>query len=1065
MDTQSLQLYEQRLQFLQNQLLKYQSENTQLSTQISNLSSQNTQYQHVHDAVFQKQQIWDKKQIELEKEIVVLKGQVVTGQSFTKLKDSMIKMKDQTNQNLQKEVQELKKQLKDKDSQQSKLQSSTEQSTSTELLRAKIHSLELLLAQSDETIKSQKENYHTVEISIQEKDLKISELVEQNQKSEGLIQEFKEQMETLKNESQEMISQIRKQREGLVAQHDTEKAQASEVHQKLQDEYEEKIANLLREQTILKEQLQNEIIDKDLQKTQLVNMSNEIQNLQHQLNVARGLQGPLGVKIENQQNQDGFQLDSLRRLIERQMKQFSEQSTITSDLRKKEIDYTFKICQLQEENQRLVNENKRLIDLEELQENIKIMELELQEANQINQTMSTYYKQSQKEVKNMKQQIQQQEALLNILRDQYSELQKEVPLIESEKQMKELFYQLHLRCTIILRSQFQNSQNQIDQKDFMDHLKEIEKSKLQEKLLLENLIKSIQKGFAQQSQSIQSDSRLEKIFLYLEEQLQLLREQKLKQDETFQEIKDSIHKPDKNPIIEALNQQIQVLESQVTLLQSSQEQLLNEQEQMRNKVVKLEEENNQKSKRLLEYRLDAIKIMKDYDLKISEHTALTLQVKELTRTLTSTRQDLQDSQSQLNHLTNYIQTLSIIGTEFQKATLDENLSKLLREQNILINELRVKEVQQRERILELEGSIDIVKENYQCMRSQILERAYLKNQNDTDQEMKDETNQKITTNQEIQTIPQLDSDLLELLAHDYTEIEDIMTSYQSQIDQLIKLFYAYSRLDQNEAGDNLAQQYQQKEQEYQDKQKLIEQEVDRLKTVTESQKSKLETQHRVITQMQQKLKINAQTGGSGTPQVQPQIQQQVPQQAVPQPQSSRVVVNASQQQQQTAAVAQSNQQIQQLQTQLNQLQQQNQLLQTQLTIAQNELKKTTQQLNDLQKSYDATVLKLQESEQTAQRIMNESSFNMRQFQQRNKELKSEVERLQGLVHGFEGGSQAINQGSQLTGNVVVGKLMKTLQKSKNLMLALMEDKPELQDLIAQAQQVAGVTAQNQQEEQ
>eukprot|EP00347_Sterkiella_histriomuscorum_P019774 403340340 len=1002
MDTQSLQLYEQRLQFLQNQLLKYQSENTQLSTQISNLSSQNAQYQQVHDSVFSKQQIWDKKQIELEKEIVVLKGQVVTGQSFTKLKDSMIKMKDQTNQNLQKEVQELKKQLIDKDSQQSKLQSSTEQSTSTELLRAKIHSLELLLAQSDETIKSQKENYHTLETSIQEKDMKISELVEQNQKSEGLIQEFKEQMETLKNESQEMISQIRKQREGLVAQHDTEKAQASEVHQKLQDEYEEKIANLLREQTHMKEQLQNEIIDKDLQKTQLVNMSNEIQNLQHQLSVAKGSQGPLGVKIENQQQQDGFQLDSLRRLIEKQMKQFSEQSTITSDLRKKEIDYTFKICQLQEENQRLTNQNKRLIDLEELQENIKIMELELQEANQINQTMSTYYKQSQKE---------------------------------------------------------------IDQKDFMDHLKEIEKSKVQEKLLLEKLIKSIQKGFSQQSQSIQSDSRLEKIFLYLEAQLQLLREQKLKQDETFQEIRDSIHKPDQNPIIEALNQQIQVLESQVTLLQSSQEQLLNEQEQMRNKVGKLEEENNQKSKRLLEYRLDAIKIMKDYDLKISEHTALTLQVKELTRTLTSTRQDLQDSQSQLNHLTNYIQTLSIIGTEFQKATLDENLSKLLREQNILINELRVKEVQQRERILELEGSIDIVKENYQCMRSQILERAYLKNQNDTDQEMKDETNQKITANQEIQTIPQLDSDLLELLAHDYTEIEDIMASYQSQIDQLIKLFYAYSRLDQNEAGDNLAQQYQQKEQEYQDKQKQIEQEVDRLKTVTESQKSKLETQHRVITQMQQKLKINAQTGGSGTPQAQPQIQQQVPQQAVPQPQSSRVVVNASQQQQQTAAVTQSNQQIQQLQTQLNQLQSQNQSLQTQLNNAQNELKKTTQQLNDLQKSHDTIVQKLQESEQTAQRIMNESSFNMRQFQQRNKELKSEVERFQSLVNGFEGGSQAINQGSQLSGNVVVGKLMKTLQKSKNLMLALMEDKPELQDLIAQAQQLAGVTPLNQQEEQ
>ena len=54
---------------------------------------------------------------------------------------------------------------------------------------------------------------------------------------------------------------------------------------------------------------------------------------------------------------------------------------------------------------------------------------------------------------------------------------------------------------------------------------------------------------------------------------------------------------------------------------------------MRNKIGKLDEENNQKSKRLLEYRLDAIKIMKDYDLKISEHTALTLQVKELTRTL------------------------------------------------------------------------------------------------------------------------------------------------------------------------------------------------------------------------------------------------------------------------------------------------------------------------------------------------------------------------------------------------------------------------------------------------
>lgn len=52
--------------------------------------------------------------------------------------------------------------------------------------------------------------------------------------------------------------------------------------------------------------------------------------------------------------------------------------------------------------------------------------------------------------------------------------------------------------------------------------------------------------------SSENSSKLDKIFLYLEEQITLLKESRSKQNETFSEIRESIRKPDPNPVKDAL---------------------------------------------------------------------------------------------------------------------------------------------------------------------------------------------------------------------------------------------------------------------------------------------------------------------------------------------------------------------------------------------------------------------------------------------------------------------------------------------------------------------------------
>ena len=109
--------------------------------------------------------------------------------------------------------------------------------------------------------------------------------------------------------------------------------------------------------------------------------------------------------------------------------------------------------------------------------------------------------------------------------------------------------------------------------------------------------------------------------------------------------------------------------------------------------------------------------MKDLEIRSTENTTLREQLRDAQRVLVDVQEALKESQESKRQLVEYINKISVVGTQFQKANIDETLHKLLNKQNIEINDFKVTEAKLKEKIHELEGSINIMRENYEVLRS------------------------------------------------------------------------------------------------------------------------------------------------------------------------------------------------------------------------------------------------------------------------------------------------------------------------------------------------------------
>ncbi|CDW83931.1 UNKNOWN [Stylonychia lemnae] len=919
----------------------------------------------------------DSKITELEKQVALLKNSQVTGQSFMKLKDSMIKMKDNQIQKQKEQIDEMKRQLEEKAIDSKKNSASNQESV--EILKAKVHSLNYLLAQSDQTITMLKTNYLNLEkqnIEKLEECQGLTKQIEESKNSNTILQELIRQQE---EQASQQIALLRKQREDLVEERNQKEKNLQLCIDKLEQEnqikqksVEDKLQQLLNENQE-KNQIQlAQINEKNLQidqhQEEIKKLNKDLVDQEQRYHQDRSKLSAQNISQQEQKPQ------SMSRYLEQQMQAIQNHSLAVKKHQEKEIELTLRICALQEENSKLRKAAEQLYELDEAHNKIQILEEQLNEALSVNKYITGYYQQQKVECQQQKNLIQQQELQLTLLKDQYIKLQEDVPKIQNDQQLKTLFNQIHLRSSILIKKYIQSSQTQIDQHILIKNLNEIQDEMLKERQNLDKIMKS----FTKLLHSNDNSKNFEKLFLYIEEQIQKHQEVRLIQKEAFEEIKLSIKRPYENPIIDSLKSQIDLQSEQIDILKQQTEDQFLELEKFKARSSKLEKDLDKKRHLLLDLRSALIIQIKDSDKVISENSLHKQEVKNQKLVNEALKQKLKELQEQHNYLVEYFGKLNVVGNEYQKANIDQNMTKMINSLSLQIKEFQVKESQYQEKIFQLEQHMNIFKEDYSVLKSQLLNQAFEKHKDEIMVEIKPKEQEE----KEAQTQFEVDTALYDFLANEYSDINSIFSQYQTQIEALMELFEGIANQDET------IQQFKVKEQEYQDKQKQIDEQLVFLRDVTEKQKQKIETQHQFILSQKEKMK-NQQL--QQPPSIATQIQQ-AQQQA--QPVQSRIVMTQQQSQEQA---------------------------------------KLLKQIEDIQKEKEVINHKLHETENSISRIRQDASAQMKLLSTKNQELKREIDKLQEVI---KNNGQTVENQTVMSANQVVGKLHNSLQKARNIIIHL-----------------------------